>query len=65
MATEVTVWQSDNGKTFPTEATARREDLIYALELACTHPTKAREVAEQIVTDFHAFRNVIKDRSHV
>ena len=65
MATEITVWQSDNGRTFPTEATARREDFIYALELACTHPTLARVVAEQIATDFQAFRNVIKDRSHV
>ena len=65
VATEVTMWLSDDGATYATKALAERADLVYALTQAITHPTKAREIAEQIVTDFQALKAVIKDRSQV
>ena len=65
MAIEVKRWIADDGTLHNTKALAERADLVYALEQAITHPTKARETAEQIVTDFQALKAVIKDRSNI
>jgi hypothetical protein len=65
LATEVTRWIADDGTLHNTEALAERADFVHALTQAISHPNAARQIAEQIVTDYQAIRAVIKDRSQV
>ena len=48
VATEISQWLADDGSVHNTKALAERADLVHALAQAITHPTRAREIAEQI-----------------
>ena len=62
MAQQVLVWMDDQGKVHATEQFAKRADLVADLAAVIQGP-KPDEVAEAIVANYQAIRNVIKDRN--